>query len=259
MTSAARSADRMAFTEANYIALLDLARSRYRFEPFGTQSPEPHVLWRHDIDYSVHRAQRIARIEAEAGISATYFFLLTSPYYSLLEPATRNLARGIIALGHHAGLHFDPTVYQEDGQRLDLEDRIAFERGILEDLLGRSVTVMSFHNPAYAGLLDMTEPTLGGVINAYGGPIRERYVYASDSFGYWRHTPIPEVMATTADRLHILTHPVWWTPEGASPRQKIARCVDGRAAAMQKIYDDLMKSAGTWEKVMSLEGKVIQS
>ncbi len=254
MSVMGRSVSNPDFTEARYVALLDLARSRYRIEPFGTTAKVPHVLWRHDIDYSVHRAHRIARIEAESDASATYFFLLSSPYYSLFEPEARRLARRILAFGHHAGLHFDPTVYQNDGERLDVEERIDFERGVLEDILGRSIEVVSFHNPAYSGLLDMTQPTLAGLVNAYGGAIRSDYLYTSDSFGYWRHAPIHEVLSTTlSDRLHVLTHPVWWTEEAGSPRQKIARCVQGRASAMQRTYDDLMKSAGTWDKIQACE------
>lgn len=242
------------FTEARYASLVALAKARFRFEPFDTDAREPHVLWRHDIDYSVHRADRIARIEADAGVSATYFFLLSSPYYSLFETETRRRARTILELGHRAGLHFDPAVYQAEGKRFDLEERIRFERTVLEDLLGSGIDVVSFHNPAYAGLLDMKQPRLAGLINAYGGAIRSDYLYTSDSFGYWRHRPIHEVLATTAsDRLHVLTHPVWWTPEPGGPRQKIARCVAGRAHAMQGAYDELMKSAGTWDAVRALE------
>lgn len=238
------------FTEARYCYLLALAKNHYRFEPFGTACTEPHALWRHDIDYSMQRAKRIAEIDTEAGARATFFFMLGSPYYSLFEPETKALARAIAAMGHHLGLHFDPEAYRALGQAFDLEERVAFERSVLEDLLGAPIDVVSFHNPAHAGFLEMTTTHVGGLLNVYGGAIRSDYLYASDSFGYWRHTPIHQVLKDRpSQRLHILTHPVWWTPQPASPRAKIEACVQGRSRFGQETYDNLMKSVGTWETV----------
>src|SRR3954463_4717708 len=99
------------FTEAIYRSIVARARDVYSFEPFGTTSEAPHVLWRHDVDLSVHRAAKLADLEAEAGVHATYFFLLRSEFYNLLEGAVLDRARRIAALGHWIGLHFDPAFY----------------------------------------------------------------------------------------------------------------------------------------------------
>ena len=86
-----RTAD---FTEARYTEIVRDAKSFYRFKTFDEPCEQPHVLWCHDIDYSVHRAMRLAEIEAEEGVTATYFFLLHSPFYNLLEPdSPSSLAR----------------------------------------------------------------------------------------------------------------------------------------------------------------------
>ena len=111
MTSTKRNHE--AFTEQAYRQLVEAAAERYRFEPFGTATTEPHVLWRHDVDSSVHRALRTAEIEAEAGVRATYFFFLHSWFYNLLEREVLDRARAILELGHWAGLHFDSGFYGE--------------------------------------------------------------------------------------------------------------------------------------------------
>ena len=62
------------FTETEYDRLVRLALQHYRFASFVDErdaSPGT-VLWRHDLDFSVHRALALARIEAEAGAHATY-------------------------------------------------------------------------------------------------------------------------------------------------------------------------------------------
>ncbi len=241
------------FTERGYAEILRLAKERYRFEGFGTASAEDHVLWRHDLDYSIHRALRLARIEAGLGVQATYFFFLRSPYYSLMEAAIAVAAREILTLGHYAGLHFDPTFYTAIGDARPLEKAIEFERGVLEDLLGAPVEVVSFHNPALAGLLDNDSPYLAGLINAYGKALREDYVYISDSYGFWRFESLREELASGAHKkLHVLTHPEWWVPEAMPPGERIARCTNGRADAMMKAYDDLLENAGMTETVRAL-------
>jgi hypothetical protein len=241
------------FTAARYESLVLLAKEYYRFEPFGSECREPHVLWRHDIDYSVNRAYRAAEIEHRHGVRATYFFMLTSPYYSLFEVEAGRMAREIAAQGHHIGLHFDPTCYVGRRDR-DLQTTIGRERRVLEELLETEVAFVSFHNPGYAGLMDETSTHIAGLLNVYGGKIRSDYLYASDSGGFWRHKPIHEVLAARQhDKLHILTHPVWWCAERQSPRRKVARCVEGRAAFGQKVYDDLMKSAGMWPTITAMD------
>jgi len=240
------------FTLPRYRYLLQQAKQRYRFEPFGTDCAEPHVLWRHDIDYSMECALRVAEIEAEEGVRATYFLLLSAPYYNLLDAPTADMARAIAAMGHHIGLHFDPTVHA--GSPASLEENMQAEADILERVIRAPVRVMSFHNPAKAGVMDMAEPYIGGLLNVYGGAIRANYVYNSDSFGLWRFTPLHELLATTTEpRLHLLTHPIWWCKQGDGPRRKIARLMADDAARGQEIYDTLIRSAGMWDRVISEE------
>ena len=99
------------FTEKNYRKLLKLAKKNYAFKFFNSYSKPPYVLWRHDVDCSVHRALSLAKIEKELGVKSTYFFHLHSPYYNLLEEASHNRVKKILALGHEIGLHFELPFY----------------------------------------------------------------------------------------------------------------------------------------------------
>ena len=52
--------------------------------------------------------------------------------------------------------------------------------------------------------------------------------------------PAPEVAAVGEhERLHVLTHPEWWQAEAMSPRRRIMRCIEGRAAP-EENYDALL-------------------
>ena len=87
--------------------LRQLEAAGYRFARYGERPSDRHVLWRHDVDVSMHRAARLAEIEAERGAVATYFVNPRSAFYNLLEPEIEVLLRRIRSLAHEIGLHFD--------------------------------------------------------------------------------------------------------------------------------------------------------
>ena len=51
------------FTESHNNLLLKTAKKNYTFESFGTKSVKPHIILRHDVDLSVHRALALAKLE----------------------------------------------------------------------------------------------------------------------------------------------------------------------------------------------------
>jgi hypothetical protein len=228
------------FTEDRYREMLAAAKRTYSFEPFGTTSQAPHVLWRHDVDLSPHRALRLAEIEAEEGVRATYFVYLHSELYNLLEADVFDRVRRILELGHWPGLHFDPSFYGIRPEEKPTE-KIRFERDLLTELIGRPVEAFSFHNPTTSELV-VNDDRLAEMTNAYGRTISENYVYVSDSNGYWRHGRLPDVLAAgEKPRLHVLTHPEWWQAEPMSPRRRLARCIEGRARRSEEWYDDQLR------------------
>jgi hypothetical protein len=233
------------FTEAGYRRLLLLARERYAFGAFGEVRSEPHVIWRHDLDYSVHRALRIAEIEAEEGVRATYNFLLHSELYNLLEREVFERARRILELGHWLGLHFDAGFYGGFESEEALAEKLAWERDVLETLFERPVTAFSLHNTDVSNSAGFDADVIAGVPSANGRTLRETHGYVSDSNGYWRFRPLGEVLASGEhDRLHVLTHPEWWQPDAMSPRLRITRCVEGRSAFAERSYDALLDMCG---------------
>jgi hypothetical protein len=232
------------FTEASYRTIVETAAARYAFEPFGTSAFGPHVLWRHDIDYSVHRAVALARIEAEMGVRATYFLSLHSDLYNPLEPAVHERAREIAALGHWFGVHFDPGFYA-DRSLPALEERAAWEARVLEEALEAPIRALSLHNPSVSGFEELDAEELGGLLHAGARSVRDRYAYVSDSNGYWRFDRLPDVLAAGRhERLHVLTHPECWQELPMSPRERIMRCIEGRARASQATYDELLAVNG---------------
>jgi len=239
--------DQPDFTEARYRAILRMARKRWRFVRYHeADETAPCALWRHDVDFSMHRAAALSDIEFEEGIVATYFVLLHGSFYNALERSIARQIERILARGHSVGLHFDPRYYRlVASETARLEDCLAFERSIIERSFGASVQAFSWHNPTDGAWTLLDADSLGGMVNAYGRSIATRYAYVSDSNGVWRHSDLAKVVLEGSDRhLQVLTHPNWWCPTPLMPRDRIRRAIDGRARATLEEYDALLEANG---------------
>lgn len=232
------------FTIAKYHRLLRLAKRTYTFTKYETAlEVEKGILWRHDVDCSLNRALRLAGVEADAGVQATYFLNPHSEFYSLLEKSQANIVFRILAMGHEIGLHFDAAFYDvADESRLD--ELIAREAGWLESWFGVRPVAFSFHNPTEF-LLRCDAESYGGLVNCYSSFFKNEVGYCSDSNGYWRYRLLEDVLREAREpRLQVLTHPEWWQEEEMAPRERVVRCVQGRARAVLKRYDAGLAKSG---------------
>ncbi|HVR40189.1 MAG TPA: hypothetical protein VMU84_13925 [Thermoanaerobaculia bacterium] len=226
------------FTEAHFREVVRLAKRNYRFISFEeVATDERSILWRHDIDLSPHRALALARIEAEEGVTATYFVLLHSEYYNALEHEVAEKIVAIAQLGHNIGLHFDPAFYEAMGHT-DIEGAVLREKELIEATFGVTLRAISWHNPSALERIDDRE-TVGGLINAYSASIREKFSYLSDSHGFWRFRRLHDVISAAEEPfLHILTHAEWWQREAMTPIERIARAIERRAVKQRQRYDE---------------------
>lgn len=233
------------FTESAYSSLLALAKTDYRFIFYNEElGNEATVLWRHDVDFSVHRALRLAEIEKEHNIKSTYFFQLNSAFYNLFEDDVRNRVLSLIKHGHQIGLHFDPSSYAGKSNEFVLE-KMTWEKKILENLFDSEIHAVSFHNPELDDWLSVDSHILCGMVNAYSSFFKEHFGYCSDSNGYWRFDSLESVLRSKRySRIQVLTHPELWTPEPLSPRKRILRAAEWRAKRCMEQYDRILAESG---------------
>ena len=215
----------MEFTyEAYEMLLYDLKDRGYLLIPFGKKLNLPYhrAIIRHDIDISPVKAVKIAEIEDNACVQGTYFFMLTSEFYNLLDKENEYALRKISRLGHHIGLHFDVTKYDAYSVK-SLETYVIRELRILQDIVGAPVNALSWHmpDPRFVGTrLDFLEKL--GIINSYDPEYIGEYKYISDSNMNWRDDPYAYMNTAVFPKLQILTHPVWYS-ETAMPKEDIIR------------------------------------
>ncbi|MBL7901676.1 MAG: hypothetical protein JNK73_06750 [Bacteroidia bacterium] len=230
------------FTTENYSRLLRLAKQNFTFKTFNDFNPENEfVIWRHDVDFSMHRALKMAKIEAKQGIKATYFVLLHSEFYNLLEKEISYLLKQIIELGHDIGLHFDSHYYNINNET-DLESKLLFEKGIIENVFNLSINSFCFHiNNTFT--LGCNKTHYAGLLNAFSDYFQKQVSYCSDSNGYWRFKRLEDVLSDKGiKQLQVLTHPELWQDEVMSPRQRVHRCAELRSEKSKQWYNDILKN-----------------
>ena len=208
------------FSIAGYKSLVaKFINANYRFCDFTQEnSNERVVIFRHDIDFSTQAACNLANLEADLGITSTYFFLTRSPFYNIYEPTTLSHIREIYSLGHKIGLHFDASLY--NGSFKCLDHAATQECEILEKIVGLRSDFISFHRPTKS-LLGL-DKKVGGRNHTYNKRFFKDFGYVSDSCGEWRFGPPDKHQAFAAGKgMQVLTHPIWWTTEGQTASKKI--------------------------------------
>ncbi len=93
----------------DYQGLISLVKKQgFHFRAFPTHFDQIELegcaFLRHDVDYSPDLALKIARINKECGIRATFFFLPSSPFYNILESKTGVKIREIFELDQDIAL-----------------------------------------------------------------------------------------------------------------------------------------------------------
>jgi len=222
------------FTYDAYGAFLDGLLDRgYGFAGFDAPVPDGTVVLRHDVDWSPERARRMARIEADRGVTATYFFLLSAPLYNVRAGRVRAAIEEIESLGHRVGVHFSTHEYWDaDPGPGAVVERVREEQRALETVVDDVVDAISFHIPP--------DWVLGveydGFTNAYAPAFFDEVAYTADSNQRWREDPAFD--GTPPDRVQVLVHPGLWADADADFGDRLDAERDRRFDAIRAYLDD---------------------
>jgi hypothetical protein len=197
----------MEFTYKGYEILVNALKEKsYVFADYHDYERYSRcVILRHDIDNSIEKAVELAALERELGVKSTYFTLVTSDFYNPGSKKNIEGLRKIQSLGHEIGLHFDEMAY--DGVD-DVVGTIKKESKLLSDILGTTISTVSMHRPSQKTLEANYE--IPGMINSYGKTFFNDFKYLSDSRRRWREPVLDIINSGQYDRLHILTHAIWY-------------------------------------------------
>ena len=179
---------------------------------------ERFCILRHDIEFSIDRAYKLAKIEKELGVVSTYTVQVRNNTYNALSEKNIDLISKIKELGHHIGLHQNPP----SSMKLDtLKDYIMRDITILEECYGFEIDRFAFHRPKKEYLNYYVQ--LDNKINCYDKkffhffedkPESLEILYLADSNHKWKYGYPLDFDFSKINKLQLLTHPFSWSDSG---------------------------------------------
>jgi hypothetical protein len=201
---------------AGYRTLVDAAiAGGYRAAGFEVEPENGIIYLRHDVDLSLDAALRMARLEADASVTATYFLMTASVFYNLDSAEGKAAIAELRSLGHRVGLH---AVYPE----VELDERFD--------------PVVAWHNPDPAY---MSAP-IDGALNVMEPHRFDPATYRSDSNQHWRSgDPRDELRAGSFPWLQLLIHPEIWAYPGSRMGETMRAMLDAeRERRLAQLAED---------------------
>lgn len=239
------------FTFDNYRRLIRLAKNNGFQFILHKDEYNPNrrdVIWRHDVEFSPVKALRMAHIEFEEGVCATYFWQLHSDYYNTASTFFIDILKKIYDMGHHIGLHFDSHFWTINSEE-ELNTFIRLDAEYLESIMRRAgmnnkIDTFSFHN-TNEFILNCRNEKYGDLINVYSTFFKNHYDYCGDSTGIWRFDRLEDRLNDhQIQHLQVLTHDGVWSETSMSPHARVMESIQNEADRIKTEYSGKLPLTG---------------
>lgn len=179
-----------------------------------------YCVIRHDVEFSVQRAAKLARIEKELGIESTYVFQICNNNYNTFSHKNKKYISEIISMGHHVGAHIHLGNFIETYE--SIESYIIKQCQLLSIALDYPITFFSLHRPirkhmenviripGYINLNDTAFFTFTENFNIYNLPV----LYLADSNHAWKYGNPLDIDFSKISKMQLNCHPFSWTENG---------------------------------------------
>lgn len=174
------------------------------------------ALIRHDVEFNVERAMKLAEIDSECGVVSSFLFQVRSNAYNLMSSINAARILRIRRLGLKIGLHFHVGELQENDWA-SLERELLGQASIFELATGITVDRFSYHRPP-KWVLENRDDRFAGLINVYGKSYFEYIPHPSDikyiADSRHRYDYGHPLSDFDFKRFQILLHPDEWSIHG---------------------------------------------
>ncbi|MGF9697920.1 hypothetical protein [Paenibacillus sp. MABNR03] len=187
-----------------------------------TEETKSFVILRHDVEFSLSRAHKLAYFESNhLDIKSSYFIQISNNCYNPFSEENIKIIRDILRMGHRVGLHY----HLPKNSTHNIVEGIKKEIGIFSNFIETTVDRFSFHRPTKVVLsLDIK---IDNLINSYASRYfnycsdnnlintnKSKIFYLSDSQHKWKFGYPNTEMLEGVERVQILTHPYSWSEMG---------------------------------------------
>tara|TARA_Y100001973_G_C5157700_1_gene311756 strand:- start:165 stop:905 length:741 start_codon:yes stop_codon:yes gene_type:complete len=207
------------FSYNEYKNIINLIKNHLPIIDFSevSEKTEKFCVLRHDIEFSIDRAHKLAKLEKELGVTSTYTVQLRNNTYNALSEKNIDLIRKIKDLGHQIGLHQNPPLMDFD----KLKTYVNVDIQMLEYYYGFHIDRFAFHRPKKEYLKEYFQ--LDNKMNCYDRkffhyfeerPEKLDVLYLADSNHEWKYGHPLDFDFSKINKLQLLTHPYSWTKDG---------------------------------------------
>ena len=183
---------------------------------------------RHDVDFSLEKAEEFARKENKMGYQSHYFVLVNGDYYNPFSGENIKHMQNIVDLGHQIQIHIDLSILPVDPFRQAFI--VGQSADILENITHQEVNWVTFHKPVTGRRPNYDMMKTLAASNLNDPNMNKDYHYISDSGMEWRENPF-EVMKFY-DNVHVNTHPVWYDEKPGNMEDRLC------GLRLDKHYDE---------------------
>ena len=198
------------------------------------------ILLRHDIDFDILPAYRLACLEYDANVESTFFVMMTNQFYNPLSVRNSLMLREMVRMGFEIGLHFDPAICSYESHDA-LTDRLEREVLALEfalELERYEVQSVSLHQPGNGGVF----PVFKGFRNAYDPTFFSHDTYLSDSCRTFRgKEPYEFVKQASGRMVQVVLHPVYYSEYGQDYKGLLDHYIADIRQSSREFFHDCSK------------------
>ncbi len=190
------------FNLINYKRLINkLKKLNYKFVNFKHFKSSKCIILRHDVDFSMEYARKIAEVDKKLNVKSHFFFLYDSIFYNLLSSENIKHIKFIKNLGHSIGIH----VNAEKNSTL-INNEIKY---ISKFMLSQKCMIDNIFTIHKYGS-NKKKLKVKNFKNFYSRPYS--YIYYADSGGSFRFgSPFTNTKITNQKKSFQLNlHPIWW-------------------------------------------------
>ena len=197
---------------------------------------EEYCVIRHDVEYSLDRALKLAQLENKLNIKSTYCIQVRNNIYNAISDKNIKLVEQIKSLGHEIALHQDPPSGLGD---YGLKEYLLRDMETLNKYYNIPIRIFSYHRPKQEYLQKYF--TVGDKINTNGNKFFHYFkgdglvkpedldvTYLADSNHKWKWGDPKNLNFTKVKKLQINIHPYSWSEEGFDNFNNTAHVVKER-------------------------------
>lgn len=194
------------------------------------ENSKSFCILRHDVEFSLERALKIAQIDKDNGIKSSFFVQVLNNAYNPLSVISTQIIKEIESYGHYVGLHFYVS-HIEQGDLKSLKSELNRQVRLLQESVEAKVDRFSYHRPP-SWVLSIDTLQFSSLINAYSAPYFElinggmpvKVKYIADSNHQWKYGHPLEINDYKC--FQLLIHPDEWSEKGGSEFENFAELIN---------------------------------